>query len=134
MYFALSVSVLTIVSLFNIIFQGSVGNVTYLIQQNANYLNAISDFEFVLDDFYFAIGVLIGLLAIAILAGISLFGSGLSTESIRTILIIVGYASFWVFLSIFSIDLIIDIGIFGIIIYISLTMIYAKGMLDKISN
>jgi len=81
-----------------------------------------------------ALAIIIVLISIAVIVGIQILGSGISEQSVRTIIIIVGYGSIWGFFSVLSLNLIISIEIFGWIIYIILSIIYTIGVMNKISQ
>ena len=67
--------------------------------------------------------VIIALAAIGIVAGISLFGSGLSEFSQNIIVKSVGFLGLWAALVLFSKDIIMTgTGIFGILVYFALTI------------
>lgn len=131
-YFSIPLLILITIAIFNIILVGF-GGITYLIPDNANKLNALKSFNFSLDDFYIALAVLIGIIAICIVVGITIFGSGLSGTSIKAILTIVSYIAFWVFLSIFSLNLLLRIQIFGIVFYVVITVLYCRGVLSQLT-
>ena len=81
-----------------------------------------------------AIAIISTLVVLAILAGVRILASGLSETSIRTIIIIVGYIGLWTVFSVLAINLIFAIELFGTLIYVGLTVLYAVGVLDKLSN
>lgn len=132
MYILLSLGCLMLITVFNLVLMGS-GQMSFIVQSNTNYLDAIIGFEFIIDDFWFALGIVIALIGIGCVIGISIFGSGINSESVRIIMIIIAYISLWVFLSILSIDLILNIAIFGVLIYILLTMFYTVGVIKKLN-
>ena len=131
---SLSIAVMFFISLFSIILEGGSSNVSFIIQDNAGNLSVIQDFSFVLDDFYFALGIVIGLIILAGVIGIGVFGIGISGTSIKIIIISLAYISLWVFLTIFSLDLILSIEIFGILIYFILCFCYLVGIISKLAN
>lgn len=81
-----------------------------------------------------ALSIIIGLIAVASIVGIQVLASGISEQSVRTIIIIIGYAGIWGVFSVLAINLILSIELFGVIIYISLTILYTIGVMNKISN
>lgn len=81
-----------------------------------------------------ALAVVIALVALAVVVGIQVLGSGISEQSVKTIITVIGYASLWGVFSILSSNLIISIELFGLIIYLILTIIYAIGVMNKISQ
>lgn len=78
---------------------------------------------------------IIALSAVGIIAGIQLFGSGLSEFSQHMIVTSVGFIGLWVALTIFAKSIIMDgTGIFGILIYFALTILYGLGFLFNITG
>lgn len=71
---------------------------------------------------------------IAGVTGIQVLGSGLSPSSVRIIILITSYVGIWSVLSILAFSLIVSIEIFGSVIYISLTLAYVIGVIQKISG
>ena len=134
MMLSLSIGVMFFISLFSIILEGTTSNVSFIIQDNANNLTVLQDFSFVLDDFYLALGIIIGLIILAGVIGIGVLGTGISGTSIKIIIIALAYISLWVFLTIFSLDLIFSIEIFGILIYFILCFCYLVGIISKLAN
>jgi len=81
-----------------------------------------------------AIAMIIIISTIGAVAGIQVLGSGLSSESVRMILIAVSYTGIWGVLSVLSFPLIISIVNFGQIIYIGLTILFVIGVIQKIGG
>ena len=93
------------------------------------------------DDIYFDIDPLIGatiwIVAIIILAAlisIKFLGSGMGPEGVRTTLIGTAYGAVWILLSVYSNPLITQIEIVGSLLYISLTIIYALGVIRSLTQ
>ena len=93
------------------------------------------------DDIYFNIDPLIGatvwIIAIIILAAlisIKFVGSGMGPEGVRTTLIGTAYGTVWIVLSVYSNPLISQIEIFGPLLYVSFTIMYALGVIRNLSN
>lgn len=133
MLIGLSGGIMFIMTLFSIIFQAT-NTISFSLVQTADYLNDVQGFNFLLDDFYFAIGIIIALAFISILIGFSIFGSGISGTSVKFIITVLGYVAIWVFLTVFSLALIFNIVYFGVIIYIALTFMYMYGIFNKYSG
>lgn len=87
-----------------------------------------------IDEYMGALAIIIALIAATSLVGISCLGSGLSDPSVRFIVLGVAYGSLWGVISVLSLNLIIDIEIFGAIIYAFLSMIYTIGVIQKMSE
>jgi len=81
-----------------------------------------------------ALAIIIALVAVAVLVGIQVLGSGISEQSVHTIIVVIGYASIWGVFSVLTLNLIISIELFGWLIYLTLTIIYMIGVMNKISN
>lgn len=81
-----------------------------------------------------AIAIIIVIATIAVIMGIRILGSGLSETSIKTMMIGFGYTGLWLVLSLLSAVLIIQIDIFGSMIYIILTLGYVIGVVQKLSE
>lgn len=93
-----------------------------------------TDIMFNIDPIIGAIVVLIAIIAFAIVIGIQVLGSGISPESIRIIIACTMYAGMWGILSILASPLIISIEMFGSLIYISLTIAYVIGIIQKLGG
>lgn len=92
-------------------------------------------------DIYFNIDPLIGatvwIIAIIILAAlisIKFVGSGMGPEGVRTTLIGTAYGSVWILLSVYSNPLISQIEIFGDLLYVSFTIMYALGVIRSLTQ
>jgi len=92
------------------------------------------DFSYVLDNFWLAIGIIIAIAIVVIALGITLFSSGLKEISIKMSSSIILYISVWLFVSVYSFFYIINIEIFGILIYIVLTFMYTIGVINQITK
>jgi len=79
-----------------------------------------------------AVFVIIG--AIVAVLGIQVLGSGLSPESIKTIMTCILYGAIWGLLSILAMPLILAIEIFGTIIYMILLIGYITGVIQAITG
>ena len=98
-------------------------------------------FEFPIGDFIIQIDPVMGLIVIfifiiviAALIGIQILASGLSPESVRFIMLAILYFGIWSLLSTMCLNLILNIEIFGTLIYITLTIAYVIGVVQKISG
>jgi len=93
-----------------------------------------TDIIFNIDPIVGALVILIAVIGFAILIGIQVLGSGISPESIRIIINCTLYAGIWGILSVLSSPLIISIEVFGSLIYISLTIGYVIGIVQKLGG
>lgn len=91
----------------------------------------IGNQTFGLDPMTAGISMIITFVAIGGALGISIFGSGLNTESIKIIMLGIFYISLWTLLSLLASNLIIAIEGFGLMIYLTLTILYALGVISK---
>jgi len=115
-----------------------------LSHENIQYYNDLAEFmghegltgqaTFSIDVLTGAIAIIVGIIALATLLGIQILGSGLSDTSVRLISILSAYIGLWSVLSVLCIPLIIEIEIFGQLIYIGLTLAYTIGVIEKISE
>lgn len=87
-----------------------------------------------IDELTGALAIIIALVALAAAIGIQVLGSGISEQSVRIIITIVGYGSIWAFFSVLSLNLIIAIEIYGTIIYLSISILYVVGVMRKIGE
>lgn len=125
MLIEISLTLLITITLFNVILGASFSDYTL----ESSYAQTIG-----IDALTGALAIIIVLIGIAVIVGLQIFGSGISEQSVKTIIVIVGYASIWGFFSILSINLILAIEIFGGIIYLILTIIYMIGVMNKLSQ
>lgn len=76
-----------------------------------------------------AIVILIAVLAVGIVAGVTVFGSGISTTAQKMIILGTGLFGLWACLSITSQNIFSNGGVFGSIIWIALTIMYVLGFI-----
>ena len=81
-----------------------------------------------------ALFILATIIIVALGTGIQFLASGLSPSSVRIIVLITGYTGVWAALSVLVFSLIISIEIFGSLIYITITIAYVVGVIQKISE
>jgi len=93
-----------------------------------------TDIMFNIDPLVGAIVILIAVIGFAIVIGIQVLGSGISPESIRIIIACTMYAGMWGILSVLSSPLIMSIEVFGSLIYVSLTIAYVIGIIQKLGG
>ena len=87
-----------------------------------------------IDELTGAITIIIALAMITSVIGLRVLGSGLSDESVRTLTIAIIYTSIWTILSILAYSLFAIIELFGLLIYVCLTIIFVIGVIEKISG
>jgi len=93
-----------------------------------------SNFSFSIDPLVGALGIIIIITIIGTIFGLKLFGSGLSDESVRTIIIGLGYTGLWTTFSVISSPFLSAIPIFGTLFYVILTILYVIGVYNKIAG
>lgn len=78
---------------------------------------------------------LVSLTAVAVVAGISVLGSGLKEFTVKYLVITVGYFSFWGIVSVFAIEAYncFPFG-FGWMFYLFITVMYSFGVLEAVST
>lgn len=80
------------------------------------------------------ISLIVAIIIVAGITGITVLGTGLNAQSAKIIIILTGYIGIWSVLTALSFTLIIEIEIFGSIIYVGLTIAYVVGVIQKISG
>ena len=93
-----------------------------------------TDLLFIIDPTVLGIAAFVIIAGIAALLGITFLGSGLSPESIKTIMACTLYGVIWILLSIFAMPLIISIEVFGVVIYTVLLIMYIVGVIQNITG
>lgn len=81
-----------------------------------------------------AIAIIITLAMATSVIGLKVLGSGLSDASVRTLIIAITYTSIWSILSLLAFPLFASIEFFGLLLYISLTIFFVIGVIEKISG
>ena len=81
-----------------------------------------------------ALAWIITLVTIICLAGLQVLASGLSDPAVKTLRMSLMYGGIWAVLSVLTWSLIISIPIFGGIIWLALTVIYAIGVFQKMGG
>ena len=135
--------ILTMLGVFNIILGGTfMGSITETFIDNTAIVNGTSS-SFVIEgqDWIFNLDPITGAIAwFTIIAGISagvgvkILASGLSDESIKVIIKVIIYSTLWGLLSTGAWGLIWSIEVFGGLIYLSLTLVYAIGVIQGITG
>lgn len=78
--------------------------------------------------------ILATIILVALATGVQFLASGLSPASVRIFVLLTGYVGIWTALTVLVFSLIVSIQIFGSIIYITLTISYVIGVVQKISE
>lgn len=99
---------------------------------NSSFYIDVSGYEFNTSGLILgAITVLITIVAVAVGTGISVLGTGLSSESVGVVIKVVSYIAIWSLLTVFSFPLIVSIVVFGFVIYLGITFLYAIAVIQK---
>lgn len=93
-----------------------------------------SGYEFSIDTIVGAISILTVVAILAGVVGIQILGSGISESGHKTLTLCIVYGGLWFLLSTLSYSLIISIEVFGILIYVALTIVYVVGVIEKIAG
>lgn len=142
MLIALSLGILIIVSLFSIITGSSIKEIgSENISGSADFNSSVSSFDinnisatFYIDEFSGALVIIIAIMIIAVIIGLNIFGSGLSDTSVKILSIGITYYGIWSIFSILAYPLIVSIEVVGVLIYITLTIIFTIGLVQKFTS
>lgn len=127
-------SVILGASFFGVIIDTSISNSAIINGSATTFMGGAGDLVFNIDPIAGMVASLAGWVAIALAFGIRAFGSGLSDEASRIATLTTIYAAIWTILSALAIPLIFAIEIFGAFIYVTLTIAYTVGVIQKIGG
>jgi hypothetical protein len=71
---------------------------------------------------------------IGVVFGLKIFGSGIDSESVRTMIIGLGYTGLWTTFSVLASPILIAISYLGLLFYVILTILFVVGVFDKIAG
>lgn len=139
MLILLTLTILIVIALFSMIIGGSLETQNAeLINVNGTSAGTQSNFDFfnLSNQFYIdglagMIVIIIVIIAISCLVGLRIFSSGLSENSVKILTIGITYIAIWSIFSTLAYPLIIEIQVFGLIIYLILTIGYVIGIVQK---
>ena len=139
MLILLTLGILIIIALFSIIIGGNLETIeSQTININGTSSGTSSNFDFsdlsqafYIDDLIGAIVIIIIIISISALLGLRIFSSGLSETSVKMLTIGISYIAIWSMFSALSYSLIVEIEVFGFIIYIILTLGFVIGIVQK---
>lgn len=80
------------------------------------------------------IALIIVMIAIGVIAGVQVLGSGLSDFSVSVIYKSVFFYSVWLLLSLFGTPSMFSVPIFGVVFYFFLTLVYSLGVVQQIQG
>lgn len=139
MLIGLTLAIMLIITLISIIGGNSfIGTISEnLVDTEAIVNGTTTTFDIVLDDVNFGldpitggIALIIALSVVGALIGIQFVGSGLNDSSVRIIMLAIFYGGLWAILSLLAYNLIVAIEVFGGMIYLVLTILYAVGVVQ----
>ena len=142
MILTLSLLILVVLSLFSVILGNSfIGNEVETFVENDLIINGTTTTVGVNANALFSIDPFIGLTATIIVLvllatafGVRALASGFADVSIRVIVIGTAYGGLWVLFSLLAEPLLSSIAIFGSLIYITLTIGYVWGVIQKFAG
>ena len=142
MLIALTLSIMIAITLFSIIIGSTfTGNIVENVIDNDLIVNGTPSSLGLDTSSLFNVDPVIGftltiivIVALASVIGIQIIGSGLSPESVRILVIGISYTGIWVVFSLLAQPLIASIEIFGILMYVTLTIGYVMGVVQKITG
>lgn len=135
--------ILVMLSLFSVILGSAFfGIISELTINNVAIINgSATTFVIGTQEFFVNIDPIVGMIdniiiwcSIALLIGIQAFGSGLSDEAVRIGSLSIIYTAIWTLLSTLAIPLLFAIELFGALIYVTLTIAYTVGVIQKIAG
>ena len=91
----------------------------------------IEDIAFGLDPITGGLALITTLAVLGAIITIQVLGSGMSDNGSKIIMVSVFYGGIWVILSLVSYPMIVSIEIFGVLLYLILTILYAIGVVGK---
>lgn len=80
------------------------------------------------------IALVIALMAVALVAGLNIFGSGVNDSATNTIFMCTAWLAVWGVFSVLAFSLLALLGNWGIILYFVLTIVYTIGIIDSVGN
>lgn len=89
---------------------------------------------FALDPNYIWIGILVGIITMALLVGVKVFDSGLSDSTVSMVVMVSSYYLVWMLLSIGSSGLIRGVPMIGLPIWVGLTFMYTLGVMGGLNG
>lgn len=139
MLILLCLAILIILALFSIIIGGSLTTQeAELLNINGTTSGSSSNFDFYnlsqqfyIDGLVGMIVIIIVIIAISCLVGLRIFSSGLSENSVKMLTLGISYVAIWLMFSTLAYPLIVSIQIFGLFIYLILTIGYVLGIIMK---
>lgn len=140
MLIGITLGIMMVLTLFSIIAGNSfIGIITEGLVDNSALINGttttfeipVDDFVFGLDPIWGGLALITALATIGAIITIQIVGSGLSANGTRIIMVSIFYIGIWTILSFLAEPLISSISVFGSLMYLTLTLLYAIGVVSK---
>lgn len=102
--------------------------------------STVTDFTVNNNTYIFSFDLTTGMIAILItisllaVIGLSIFGSGLNDTSSHLLITITAYVGVWGLMTFLTFNLFLEIPIFGIFIYLTLTVLYSVGVIQSVTG
>lgn len=138
----LTLMIMLVLTIISITFGGTISGIPQqIIIDNSQIINGTTtsyyqevEVLFYIDPLIQAIAILVVVIALVSVLGIQILGSGLSESAQHIITICILYITIWTILSLLSYALIVSIEIFGLLLYLALTIMYIIGVSNKLTN
>ena len=146
MLITLTIMVMVFLSIFSIVLGNNyistainveVDNISLINGNTTTFLVEAQDVIFQIDTSSLinsGIALMFTVIAVAGILGISVLGSGLNPASTKIIIMLTAFIGIWISLTFIVFNLIIEIAIFGSVIYIGLTIGYSIGVIKKLTG
>lgn len=137
MIIGISLGIMVVLSVLSIILGGSFMSIDFetrwvrAITQGASVKTRFNNFTFSIDEFDGMLVIITVIILLASLVGIKVLATGLSDSSVKVVTVATAYGGIWAVLSVLSGAMIKDISVFGALIYITLTIAYVIGIIQK---
>lgn len=80
------------------------------------------------------ITLIIVILVAGVASGLNVFGSGLNEQAVRNLTLGIAYGGLWALLSVLSYKFFEAVQVFGLVIWLSLTIMYVVGVFNKVAQ
>lgn len=132
MLISISLGIMSCLAIFSFIVGGSFETINTDLISNTNVDIGGIDGYFYISDVNGAIMILVFIMILVIVLGVQIFGFGLSSLSVKIASICIVYIGVWIMFSTLSLGLLMEIDIYGFMIYIILTILYIIGLIKDI--
>ena len=137
MIIGIALGIMVILSIFSVVLGSSFMSIDFetrwvrAISQGLSVETRFQDSTFAIDELEGMLVIITVIITLASLVGIRVLASGLSDASVKVITVATAYGGIWSVLSVLSISMIKEISLFGSLIYITLTIAYVVGIVQK---